>query len=137
MQTTQTSVFVIDDDESVQRALARLLTMVDFHVSTFSSVDQFMDSQEWPPTACVIADIRIPGTDCMLLPQLLAAKGRHYPVILLTAQDTLENRATADRAGMAAFFRKPVDDQALVDSIVWAMRGTKSKQASSHLDNGG
>ena len=42
------TVFVIDDDKSVQRALARLLGVADFHVVTFSSVDQFLSLQEWP-----------------------------------------------------------------------------------------
>jgi two-component system response regulator FixJ len=131
------TVFVIDDDKSVQRALARLLGVADFHVVTFSSVNQFLSLQEWPATACVIADIRMPGIDSMLLPELLAAKGLRYPVILLTAQDTLENRSAASQAGAAAFFRKPVDDQALMDSIIWAMRETHDHLSSNRLDKGG
>lgn len=137
MQTAQTTVFVIDDDSSVQRALARMLTVANFRAITFSSVDQFLDSADWPSMACVIADIRMPGTESMLLPQLLAARGLHYPVILLTAQDTKDNRAAANQAGVAAFFRKPVDDQALIDSIVWAMRGTNNHVVVNHFDNGG
>ena len=137
MPSLHTTVFVIDDDESVQRALSRLLRVANFHVVTFSSVDQFINSQEWPASACVIADVCMPGIDSMQLPGLLAAKGLHYPVILLTAQDTHENRAAANCAGVAAFFRKPVDDQALMDSIVWAMRDTSHHAGSNHLKKGG
>ena len=137
MRKSTTSVFVIDDDESIQRALSRLLSVAGFDVMTFSSVDQFLSSQKWPDAACVIADVRMPGIDSMQLPGLLATKGLHYPVILLTAQDTLENRAAANRAGVAAFFRKPVDDQALVDSIVWAMRDTNHHAGLNHINKGG
>ncbi len=136
MHTSQVMVFIIDDDDSVQRALARLLHTADYNVMTFASVDQFIASGEWPDDACVIADIRMPGIESSLLPDLLTEKGLHYPVIFLTAQDTRENRAAANKAGAAAFFRKPVDDQALIDSIVWAMRETGNQTGTNHLHNG-
>ena len=131
------TVFVIDDDNSVQRALARLLQTADYNIMTFASVDQFLASDKWPADACVIADIRMPGIESKLLPKLLAERGLHYPVIFLTAQDTAENRAAANKAGVAAFFRKPVDDQALIDSIEWAMRETSNHSNKNRLHNGG
>jgi FixJ family two-component response regulator len=137
MQVSRMMVFVIDDDDSVQRALARLLHTADYNVITFASVDDFLASDKWPDAACVIADIRMPGIESRLLPDLLAEKGRHYPVIFLTAQDTRENRAAANKAGAAAFFRKPVDDQALIDSIVWAMRKTIKHSDINNLGIGG
>ena len=131
------TVFVIDDDNSVQRALARLLQTADYNVMTFASVDQFLASDKWPADACVIADIRMPGIESRLLPNLLAERGLNYPVIFLTAQDTQENRTAANKAGVAAFFRKPVDDQALIDSIVWAMRKTNNQSDKNRLQKGG
>lgn len=71
--------------------------------------------------ACVISDVQFPGKSGLDLPVLLARAGRHLPVIFVTAHDTQEIRDTAQKHGAAAYFRKPVDDQALLDSITWAL----------------
>ena len=63
----------------------------------------------------------MPGGNALELPELLARSGRKLPVIYTTAHDTDEMREMAQRAGAAAFFRKPVDDQALLDAITWAV----------------
>ena len=57
----------------------------------------------------------------MELQQQLTAKGHKIPVIFLTALDSNETRQEAQRAGAAGYFRKPVDDQALLDTIRWAL----------------
>ena len=71
--------------------------------------------------SCVIADVQMPGGNGLQLPQHLRQNGLSLPVILLTAQDTAEMRTLAKREGISAFFRKPVDDQALIDAIEWAV----------------
>jgi FixJ family two-component response regulator len=63
----------------------------------------------------------MPGVSGLELPALLASAGRRLPVILVTAHDTEETRDIAQRAGAAAYFRKPVDDQALLDAIAWTL----------------
>ena len=72
IQSTRPTIFVIDDDTSVQRALARLLNSADYNVITFTSVDLFLELSDWPAVGCVLADIRMPGTQSMLLPKLLS-----------------------------------------------------------------
>lgn len=133
IQSTRPTIFVIDDDTSVQRALARLLNSADYNVITFTSVDLFLELSEWPTVASVVADIRMPGTQSMLLPKLLSERNLHYPVIFLTAQDTEVNRDAASSAGAAAFFRKPVDDQALIDAINWSLHDATSSSSTSHV----
>ena len=73
--------------------------------------------------ACIISDVRMPGVSGLELPRLLAQAGRHLPVILVTAHDTVETRNRAQEVGAAAYFRKPVDDQALLDAIAWVRSG--------------
>jgi FixJ family two-component response regulator len=63
----------------------------------------------------------LPDVSGLDLPELLAQQGRSRPVIFITAYDTKTNRQAARRAGAAAFFRKPVDGEALLDAIVWAV----------------
>lgn len=127
MQAAEITIIIIDDNHSVLCALARVLISAGFHVNSFTSVDQFLACREWPDTACVIADISIPGMENTCLPMLLMEKGLHYPVIFLAAQDTEEYRAAASQSGGVALFSKPVDDQALINSINWNMHEARNE----------
>jgi len=115
------TVYIIDDDASVRRALSRLLRSADLAAVGFASMNEFAQAQVAEADACVIADVRMPGGSGLDLPELMRRIGRELPVIILTAQDTEPTRAAAKRAGAAAFFRKPVDDQALLDAIYWVL----------------
>jgi FixJ family two-component response regulator len=88
---------------------------------TFASVEDFLRSEFTDENACVISDVRFPGKSGLELPVLLGRAGHHLPVIFVTAHDTPEIRDLAQRFGAAGYFRKPVDDQALLDAIVWAL----------------
>jgi FixJ family two-component response regulator len=114
-------IYIIDDDASVHRALARLLRSAGFETRTFATVDAFTASGIDSGSGCVLADVRMPGCDGLELPERLRRLGCQLPVIFLSAQDTDTTRAAARRAGAAGFFRKPVDDQALIDAIEWAL----------------
>lgn len=92
---------------------------------TFTSVEEFIASEFSDMNACVISDIQMPGTSGLDLPELLAGAGHHLPVIFVTARDTPETRDRAQSAGAAAYFRKPVDAQALLDAIAWALSGPR------------
>jgi len=117
------SVYIIDDDESVRRALSRLLRSAGLDAFGFASMEAFAEADVAGPDACVIADVRMPGGSGLDAPELLRRIGRELPVSILTAQDTEPTRTAAKRAGAAAFFRKPVDDQALLDAIHWVLHG--------------
>ena len=116
-------VYIIDDDESVRRALCRMLRSAGMAASAYATVDGFIAECACAPSACVIADLSIPGTGGLGIPAALHRIGCDLPVIIVTAQDSDAARAEAKRAGAAAFFRKPVDDQALLDAIEWATQG--------------
>jgi FixJ family two-component response regulator len=84
-------------------------------------VDEFLAAACGDRQACVVSDIRMPGRDALELPKCLAEAGRYTPVVFLTAYDTPENREAARRVGATAYLRKPVDDQALLDAVAWAL----------------
>jgi FixJ family two-component response regulator len=113
-------VYVIDDDESVRRALQRLLRSAGFDVKAFSSGEEFLQSGNVDERACVVLDIRMPGLTGFDLQEKLTSKGIRIPVITVSAFDDAETRERARRLGAVAFFRKPVDGQALIDAIHWA-----------------
>ncbi len=114
-------IYVIDDDESVRKAFKRLLRSVNFEVETFSSAEEFLKSQKSNKDACIIIDIRMPGLTGFDLQQKLKDQGIRIPVLVISASDDAQIREQARELGAVAFFRKPIDDQALLDAIWWAI----------------
>lgn len=115
------TVYIVDDDAAVRDALARLMRSAELQVEVFSDVFELLDKGRFDDRACIVADIRLPGISGLELPEFLAQQGRTRPVIFITAYDTDENRRAAHGAGASAFFRKPVDGEALLDAIAWAV----------------
>jgi FixJ family two-component response regulator len=128
MGNKATVVYVIDDDESVRRALARLLRSADVDAETFSSADEFLNSAKQNKNACILIDIRMPGSTGFDLQQKLAASDIRIPVIVISASDDAQIRERARELGAVSFFRKPVDDQALLDAIWWAISGAQNRE---------
>ena len=114
-------VLIVDDDESVLRAMGRFLQSAGFRVKTFSSGKAFLDSEFQKDNACLIVDVKMPEMNGLELYQKLLDQGIHLPVIFITAYDTVDIRKKAHSLGAASYFRKPVDGQALIDSIHWAI----------------
>lgn len=119
-------VYIVDDEPSVCTAYARLARSAKMQPRTFASVEEFLSADLPDENACVVSDIQMPGTSGLDLPMLVGRAGRHLPVIFVTAHDTPQARSQAQRVGAAAYFRKPVDAQALLDAITWAI--TKSEE---------
>ena len=116
-------VYIVDDEPSICMAYARLVRSANMQPRTFASIEDFMGSEFTDENACVVSDVKLPGKSGLELPALLGRAGHRLPVILVTAHDTFETRDIAQRFGAAAYFHKPVDDQALLDAIAWALSG--------------
>ena len=130
MPAPPAQIYIIDDEPSVCTAYARLACSAKMQPQTFASVEDFMRADLSDENACILSDVRMPGISGLELPALLARADRHLPVIFTTAHDTPENREIAQRAGASAYLRKPVDDQALLDAIHWALSKHPSHPAS-------
>jgi FixJ family two-component response regulator len=116
-------IYIVDDEPSVCTAYARLVRSAKMQARTFNSVDDFMRSDITDENACVVSDIYMPGMSGLDIPALLARTGHKLPVIFVTGHDTREARDSAQSVGAAAYFRKPVDDNALLNAINWALQG--------------
>jgi FixJ family two-component response regulator len=117
--TTATIVNVIENDESNRRALVRLLRSAGFASASFCCVDDFLKSDVPQYQACVLTDVHMPGISALELPKRLRERGIDIPVIFLTADYSTATRNRIREAGGRAYFKKPVDDQALIDTIRW------------------
>jgi FixJ family two-component response regulator len=110
--------------------MERLLRSLGYAPVMFSSVDEFLTAPRLAASACVIADVTMRGSLGTTLARALKERGEPLPVILVTANDSDEVRAEARRCGASAYFRKPVDDQALVDAIEWALGAQRNGSAT-------
>lgn len=110
-------VAIVDDDDSVRGALQGLLRAVGFSSRAFESAEAFLGSGDQRETACLIADIRMPGMSGLELQARLNAEHCRIPTIFITAHGDEEMRFQALRAGAVEFLPKPFDDEVLVESV--------------------
>lgn len=121
MTQVQITVYIVDDDASVRQALARLVQSAGMQTQVFETVPELIGLEHLAAPACVIADIQMPEVSGLELLGRLAEQGHRLPVIFVTAYDNAQNRAVAKRVGAVGYFRKPVDGEALLDAIAWAV----------------
>jgi len=110
-------IFIVDDDQSVCRALSVLLGTYGFTVSTFTSADDFFRAVSNSVLGCLVLDIHMPGLDGWLALQQLISSGSSRPVIIISADKNGGLNERAIKAGAIGFLQKPFNDQALVDLI--------------------
>lgn len=128
-------VYVIDDDASIRRAFQLLLQSAGFNVQTFFSVNQFLENVS-PSDGCILVlDMRMPGITGLDLLNKLAARKTKIQIIAVSASDDSSTQGFARALGATVFFQKPVDGQALIDAINWAMGGGQNKSATRILDS--
>jgi len=118
---TKPVIYIVDDDESVRRAMKRMIRSIGMDVMVFSSAQEFLEFKYRKHNSCMIVDIRLEGKSGLELQDDLRAAGSNLPMIFITGYDTQETRDQAKKSGAVGYFRKPIDDQALLDSIHWAL----------------
>jgi FixJ family two-component response regulator len=115
------TVFVVDDDLSVRRALSRMLTYAGFNVMSFGSATEFLAHTGTEHPACLVLDVRMPGRDGFDLLATLQARGGDLPVIFITGHGDIPMAARASKAGAVNFLNKPLDEDVLVDAVNQAL----------------
>ncbi len=115
-------VAVVDDEESVRRALARMLSASQLDVEVFASGQEFLDSLRTHLPDCLILDYRMPGLTGREVQRQLALVQVHLPIIVVTAHDqpALREQCLAD--GAVAYLAKPLQRERLVGLINDAIR---------------
>lgn len=112
------TVLVLDDDPSVRRGLQRFLTSAGCTVKVFETAqDLLLALDEYDSDVCIVADVLMPGVDGFAALAAVRSKRPLLPVILMTAHDSPSVRQQAAEGGAAAFFRKPVDGEQLLETI--------------------
>ena len=110
-------VAIVDDDDLMRSALQGLLKAVGLPARAFASAEEFLMSGQQHETACLIADIRMPGISGLELQAKLNAERCRIPTIFITAHGDEKMRMQALRAGAVEFMAKPFDDEILLESV--------------------
>jgi len=117
MVSARATVFIVDDDPSVLKALTRLIGTAGYRVRPFDRALAFLESR-WPKgPKCLVLDLRMPGLSGLDLQRELAARGLTLPVIFLTGHGDVPSSVKAMKAGAMDFLTKPVRGAALLEAV--------------------
>ena len=132
------AIFLIDDHASVRDALGEMLSVLGYVVKTYESADIFLKTFDAKEPGCIVADVRMPGTDGIGLVRELARRDAALPVVLISGHADVPMAVAAIKAGAQDFIEKPVDDAALVAAINRALARTfeqhDAQKSQSTLD---
>ena len=118
-------IAIIDDDESVCRAIERLVRSLGMKGDTFTSSQEFIEMVETTSSLnidCIILDVQMPSLNGLEVQERLARSGSLVPVIFITAHDDAGTCERALAAGAIAFLRKPFNDELLVKTLDDALK---------------
>jgi two-component system response regulator FixJ len=111
------TIFIIDDQKSVRHAIGEMLSVFGFTVETFASADAFLAAFDRARPGCVVADVRMPGTDGIELARELARRDIALPSVLVSGHADVPMAVAAIKAGAEDFIEKPINDVHLVAAI--------------------
>ena len=117
----QQTVFLVDDEPAVRRALSRLLRAEGYTTEVFGSGREFMDNYNPSVAGCLVLDLTMPEVTGLDVQQWLASSGTALPIIFLTGQDDLPQKVQAMMQGAVDVLMKPVNASALVKGIEEAL----------------
>jgi FixJ family two-component response regulator len=117
------TIAVIDDDDSVRRALARLLTASGYQVRTFSSATEFLEGRPMleDTPGCLLLDVRMPELGGLELQAILTSAGAQTAIVFMTGHGDVQTGVKAMKSGAVDFLLKPFTDDELLDSVQRAL----------------
>jgi FixJ family two-component response regulator len=131
VQKETSLISVVDDEESVRKALGRLIRAAGFPVETFSSGIDFLHSLRRREPHCVVLDLRMPVVNGFDIQRALRQAHSDIAVVIITGDDSTESRDRTLQQGAVAYLRKPVDEAMLLEALYTAIRSRPSAAAAS------
>jgi len=117
----------VDDDDSMRRAIARLLGAAGFLPRSYPSAEALLADEAREGAACIVCDMRLPAMSGLDLLSELRSRGGWPPLILITAHDAPGVREDAERLGAAAYLPKPFLGTALLEKIRAVVNPARSR----------
>jgi len=130
------TIFLVDDDAGVLKALTRLLEAKGYEVQSFTSPQAFLVNHDASVPGCAVFDVSMPDLDGLALQEALTAEGSQRPIIFLTGKADIPTSVRAMRAGAIDFLTKPVNDVDLWAAISRAENeDSKIRSANASLNS--
>jgi FixJ family two-component response regulator len=130
MESQSPTVYLVDDDPDILKAIDRLLQSVGLRVVTFLSPQQFLEDYDRSAPACLVLDLALPGLSGLELQRVLEQEASTLPIIFLTGRGDIASSVRAMKHGAADFLTKPVDDTDLIAAIHDALARDKAQRIS-------
>ncbi len=127
------TIYVVDDDDGMRRALTLLLNTVGYKTAAFASPREFLEKFRPDLPGCLVLDIRMPGMSGLELQQHLNRIGSMLPLIFITGHGDVPMAVQAMKEGAFEFVQKPFRDQDLLDRINHALTLDKQNRSSLAL----
>lgn len=128
MATAEGTIAVIDDDPSVRKALARLLSVFGYRAELFASAEAFLDVAPASKATCLLVDIKLGAMSGLDLARRLSAEGFDVPIVFMTGSEKNVVRLQCLDFGCVAFLEKPIPEARLMDAVARAI-GAESPHA--------
>jgi FixJ family two-component response regulator len=116
------SIFIVDDDPGVRKALSRLLQEGGWACESYESAEVFLAHRDPQATGCLLLDVTLPGLDGLELQGRLAEIGSLLSIVFLTGYGDIPMSVRAIKAGAVDFLTKPVANDALLAAVRAAIR---------------
>jgi FixJ family two-component response regulator len=125
---TMPTVFVIDDDHSICKALVRLIGSAGYNVEAFTSAEEFLSSGKISPDCVLVLDIRMPGMNGIQLRQYLKDAGAEFAIIFITGYEDLSSELCTAGTDVVDLLYKPFDEKKLLNAIHLGLQRKSNKQ---------
>ena len=119
--TSESVVFIVDDDISVRDALRTLIRSVGLEARTFTSAAEFLNAALPDVPMCLVLDVRLPGLSGLDLQRELDHTGVNIPIIFISGHGDIPMTVRAMKAGAVEFLLKPLREQDLLDAVTEAI----------------
>jgi FixJ family two-component response regulator len=113
----QTLVGIVDDDASVRKGLARLVTTAGYRAEVFASAREFLERPRLEDLCCLVLDVRMPGLTGLELQEALAVAGDRMSIVFVSGHGDVVGSVKAMKGGAVDFLTKPVDARELLGAI--------------------
>ena len=128
--SVQGVVYIIDDEETVRRSVARLVRSAGLRAETFASVPAFLAHRPTEHPACLVLDVRLPGQSGLDLQAAMGDTQRSMPIIFITGRGNVPMSVQAMKSGALDFLQKPFESQELLDGIQRALAKSREERAA-------
>jgi FixJ family two-component response regulator len=125
------TVFIVDDDGGVRRAVQDLVESVGLRAEPFATAQEFLNKKRTSEPSCLVLDVRLPQMSGLDFQRMLGGVGIQIPIIFITAHGDIPMSVRALKSGAVEFLTKPFRDQDLLDAIQQALerdRATREQQ---------